>query len=103
MKNSTAVALSLWLCFHIANARIPHSYRQLQERNDEVTSHESFLAWASRLFKRQNEAQGTSQDVCLQDEYYGFVTNSSFGENFCELLGIDYPNRTVVVDYTPVV
>jgi hypothetical protein len=98
MKSFVAVALCLSLLSTFAFARIPHSYRQLQERDDESQSPNSIFSWFTRLLKRQQE-----QDVCYQDEYYDFVTNSTFGQNFCEDLGVSYPNRTVVEDFTPIV
>jgi hypothetical protein len=96
MKSFVALALCLSLFNTFATARIPHSYRQLQERNDESQSPNAILSWLSRLFKRQ-------EDVCYQDQYYDFVNNSTFGQNFCRVLGVQYPNQTVVEEFTPVV
>lgn len=100
MKSFVAVALCLSLISSFALARIPHSYRQLQERDEEVQSPNGVLNWFSRILKRQQKRQ---QDVCYQDQYYDFVTNSTFGKNTCQALGISYPNRTVVEEFTPVV
>jgi hypothetical protein len=96
MKSFVAVALCLSLLSTFTLARIPHSYRQLQERDDESQSPNGIFAWFSRLLKRQ-------EDVCYQDQYYDFVKNSTFGQNFCEVLGVSYPNRTVVEEFTPIV
>jgi hypothetical protein len=57
MKSSVALALCLSLSNNFATARIPHSYRQLQETNDESQSPNVVLSWLGRFFKRQ-------QDVC---------------------------------------
>ena len=104
MKSFVAVALCLSLVSSFASARIPHSYRQLQERDDESQSPNGVLNWFSRLLKRQQKSQQKrQQDVCYQDEYYDFVTNSTFGQNFCQNFGISYPNRTVVEEFTPIV
>jgi sensor domain CHASE-containing protein len=100
MKSFVAVALCLSLFSTFARARIPHSYRQLQERDDELQSPDRLLNWFMRMLKRQQKRQ---QDVCYQDQYYDFVNNSTFGQNFCQVLGISYPNRTIVDDFTPVV
>jgi len=100
MKSFVAVALCLSLISSFAQARIPHSYRQLQERDDDFQSPNGIFNWFSRLLKRQQKRQ---QDVCYQDEYYDFVTNSTFGQNFCQSLGVSYPNSTVVEDFTPIV
>jgi hypothetical protein len=100
MKSFVAVALCLSLISSFALARIPHSYRQLQERDDELQSPNGILEWFSRILKRQQKRQ---QDVCYQDEYYDFVTNSTFGQSFCQDLGVSYPNRTIVEEFTPVV
>jgi hypothetical protein len=100
MKSFVAVALCLSLLSSFALARIPHSYRQLQERDDELQSPNGVLDWFNRMLKRQQKHQ---QDVCYQDQYYDFVNNSTFGQNFCEVLGVSYPNRTVTEEFTPVV
>ncbi|GAB7330528.1 hypothetical protein MBLNU13_g02122t1 [Cladosporium sp. NU13] len=100
MKSLVAVALCLSLIGSFAFARIPHSYRQLQERDDELQSPNGLLNWFSRVLNRQQKRQ---QEVCYQDQYYDFVNNSTFGQNFCQVLGISYPNRTVVEEFTPVV
>ena len=100
MKSFVAVALCLSLISSFAFARIPHSYRQLQERDDELQSPNGLLDWFSRILKRQQKRQ---QDICYQDDFYAFVNNSTFGQNTCKALGISYPNRTVVEEYTPVV
>lgn len=96
MKSLVTLGLCLSLIITFATARIPHSYRQLQERDDESQSPNALLGWLSRLFKRQ-------QDVCYQDQYYDFVNNSTFGQNFCRVLGVQYPNQTVVEEFTPIV
>lgn len=96
MKSFVAVALCLSLLSTFTLARIPHSYRQLQERDEELQSPNGILSWFSRLLKRQ-------QNVCYQDQYYDFVNNSTFGQNFCQVLGVTYPNRTIVEEFTPVV
>lgn len=104
MKSFFAVALCLSLVSTFANARIPHSYRQLQERDDETESPNWFLSWIKGIFKRQDSSQESSQnDVCYVDEYYTFVngSGSAFGKNLCQDLGIIYPNRTVTEDFTP--
>jgi hypothetical protein len=100
MKSFVAVALCLSLISTSAFARIPHSYRQLQERDEEMQSLNGVLNWFNQILKRQQKRQ---QDVCYQDQYYDFVNNSTFGQNFCRVLGISYPNRTVVEEFTPVV
>jgi hypothetical protein len=101
MKSFVAVALCLSLLSTFTLARIPHSYRQLQERDDESQSPNGILdlfspRWLTRLLKRQ-------QDICYQDQFYDFVNNSTFGHDFCEVLGVSYPNRTVVEEFTPIV
>jgi len=98
MKSFVALALCLSLFNNFATARIPHSYRQLQEGDDESQSPNVVLSWLGRLFKRQED-----EDVCYQDQYYDFVNNSTFGQNFCRTLGVQYPNRTVVEEFTPIV
>ena len=110
MRSFIAVALCLSLT-HSCSARIPHSHRQLAERDAEPESSNFVMALFKRLFTvdlipRQdapsNSTQGSSTNgTCYQDEYYNFVYNSSFGEDLCQML-INYPNQTTTVDYTPI-
>ena len=99
MKSFAAVALCLSLISTFATARIPHSYRDLQERDEQPNSVIGVLNWINKLFKREIY----KRETCYQDEFYNFVFNSSFGSEFCEDLGVAYPERTIVVDFTPVV
>lgn len=107
MKSFVALALCLSLILTFATARIPHSYRQLQERNEQPKSPNAFVAWFSRFReKRQNTVvtatgEEPSNDVCYLDEYYRFVNGSTFGKTVCQGLGVKYPNRTSTVDFTP--
>lgn len=98
MKSFAAVALCLSLTNTFANARIPHSYRQLQERDDEARSPNVIVKWLNAFLKPRQE-----QEVCYQDQYYNFVANSSTGQEVCEVIGVVYPDRTVVEEYTPTV
>lgn len=115
MKSFTALALCLLLFFAFTTARIPHSYRQLQERNEEPESPNAMVSWLNRFLKRQDEtedpetedeaerqAASAAQSVCFQDEYYRFVNGSTFGKTVCQGIGIKYPNRTITEDFTPI-
>lgn len=99
MKSFVAAALCLSLIETFALARIPHSYRQLQERDDQSQSPNGILNWLTRLLKRQQE----QQNICYQDDFYNFVHNSTFGKKTCQALGVTYPNVTVVEEFTPIV
>lgn len=98
MKSFFALALCLSLAFTFASARIPHSYRQLQERDDDTESPNWIVRLVKGFFKRQEPKQN---DVCYVDQYYTFVNGSAFGKNVCQVVGIIYPNRTITEDYTP--
>ncbi|KAM0723848.1 hypothetical protein Q7P37_000838 [Cladosporium fusiforme] len=109
MKSFVTLALCLSVFFTFATARIPHSYRQLQERDERPSSPNAAVAWINRFFRRQGGTEPAvtsdnqpSQDVCYQDPYYNFVNGSAFGRSVCQGLGIKYPNRTIVSDFTPV-
>lgn len=96
MKSYTAVASCLLLSSAFAT---PHSYRELQERNGEEQSPSALR----RFFDRFDRYLRPRQDVCYQDQYYTFVTNSSTGQELCEVLGVQYPDVTVVEEFTPIV
>lgn len=96
MRSFIAAALCLSLLQTCA-ARIPHSYRQLAQRDADLDTTNVFLNFFNKLFRRQDMSDGT----CYQDDYYNFVYNSSSGQTVCELF-VDYPNETTTIDYTPV-
>ena len=92
MRSFTTAALCLSL-IHASNARVPHSFRDLIQRDaePEPVPEKGVFDWVLRLFKRQ--------DTCIVDDYYTFVGSSSLGEGFCQDY-MGYPNRTVPVEAT---
>ena len=94
MRSFFATALCLSL-IHTSVARIPHSFRELIERDAEPEAEEDgILRWLARLFKRDDPPN----DICYEDGYYEFV--SGLGSDFCHEY-LTYPNVTTTVDYTP--
>lgn len=77
------------------------AYPQVQVRNANAQSN-GFLGRVRELFKKAEDALVSRQEsgVCYEDDYYLFLNNSTIGEAFCQSL-LQYPNTTVVVDYTP--
>lgn len=101
MRSFATAALCLAL-LHTTDARVPHSFREVIQRDAqpeaEVQPQEGVFGWFYRLFKRDNLT--TRQDAtCYEDDYFVFVGSPSLGEGFCQDY-MDYPNRTVPVDAT---
>lgn len=99
MRSILIAGLCLSLAQHSV-ARIPHSFKQLAERDNEPEA-QSFnvLTWLSQLVKRNVQPR---QTTCYEDAYYNFVSDSEFGETFCNAY-MQYPNTTQTVEYTPAV
>lgn len=94
MRSFSALALGLTLVDFSA-ARVATG--SVQQRDEQSNS--GLVGWFSRLFKKDIE-QRAALDTCVVDDYYNFVYNSSFGENFCRDL-IEYDNVTVTQDFQP--
>lgn len=93
-----ATALYLTLTSTLVDAR---AYPGLQIRNANAESNAAPLSWLKRIVKK-GDSLLPRQDagICYQDDFYKFVNNSTFGEDFCRSF-VQYPNTTVVVEYTP--
>ncbi|QIX01926.1 hypothetical protein AMS68_007443 [Peltaster fructicola] len=97
MRSILAPALCLSLV-HQSVAYIPHSLKQVAERDVELEQSGSILSWFSQLFKRSS-SNGRRQNVCYEDDYYNFVSNATFGQAFCQAY-LDYPDTTTTLDGT---
>ena len=101
MRSFSALALGLSLA-DISTARVAHDPRPDLERRDggKVVFH-----WFNQLFRKDADSTiGQRQEpvgTCYIDDYFNFVHNSSFGEEFCRDY-MSYPVVTEVDDYTPV-
>lgn len=98
MRSFAAVALCLAFV-HISDARVPHSFHDLVQRdaNAEPQPGEGVLQWLRRLLRR--DLQPRQDATCYEDEYYTFVGSPALGERFCQDY-MNYPNRTVPVEAT---
>ncbi|KAI7020072.1 hypothetical protein KC355_g2867 [Hortaea werneckii] len=88
-------ALCLTLTSVFVDAR---AARQVQVRNAKAESNGGAASWLRNL--KALLAPRQEPNVCYEDEYYNFLSNSTIGESFCQSL-LDYPNTTITVDYTP--
>lgn len=89
------VALCLTLTSVFVDAR---AARQVQVRNANAESNGGAASWLRNL--KALLAPRQEPNVCYEDEYYTFLSDSTIGESFCQSL-LDYPNTTITVDYTP--
>lgn len=97
MRSTLVAALCLSLV-HDSTARIPHSFRQLAERETQPEPQHGIFSWFTHLIKKTVDRR--QETVCYRDDYYDFAANATVGKAFCEAL-MEYPNTTVTVDYTP--
>ena len=102
MRSSAAVLLCLAFS-HEANARVPHSFRDLIRRDAQTGpafhSGNKVLGWLSKMFKRQEMMSASSTgEECFQDKWYNAVDD--LGEDWCQDY-MEYPNRTAYQEYTP--
>jgi len=93
MRSYTALALGLTLAHHAAG-RVANPPTDLELQQREVPQQNAVRRIFNRLFKKAAAA------TCYQDNYYDFVHDPSFGQDFCKAY-ITYPNTTVVVTKTP--
>lgn len=105
MRSFATAALCLTLV-HTSHARVPHSFREIIQRDAQPEAqHEGVVDWLRRLLrrdvaKRQEEEGGEEENpTCVEDDYFTFVGSPSLGEGFCQDY-MDYPNRTVPVEAT---
>lgn len=99
MRSCAMAALCLAL-LHTSDARVPHSFRDLIQRDAQPESQPQggVFDWLVRLFKRELKPR-QDDSTCYEDDYYTFVGSPSLGEGFCQHY-MDYPNRTVPVEAT---
>lgn len=90
--------LALCLCLtSTTDARVTDNHARLDTREARPEDPHRVRDWFSALLGRNVEARA---GTCYEDDYYNFVSNSSFGESFCQsYLGMS--NVTTTVDYTP--
>lgn len=96
MRSFTALAFGLSLV-DLSTARVAHkSHSDTQKRSGNVAS------FFNRLLRKSDhvEARAALAMTCNLDTYYDFVDDSDFGQGFCATL-MNYPNVTIVSDYTP--
>lgn len=98
MRSFATRALCLTL-LHTTDARVPHSFRRLVQRDaqPDPQPQEGVFEWFRRLLKR--DIRPRQDATCYEDDYYVFVGSPSLGEPFCQDY-MDYPNRTVPVEAT---
>lgn len=103
MRSSfVATALCLSLVQTMINARATNN-RQMQHGHADIASHNGVFKWLGSLFTRdvvERQDTGSRSEICVEDEYYYFVYNSSFGQNFCGEY-VNYQNLTTITDYIP--
>lgn len=98
MRSFATVALCLTLV-HISDARVPHSFGDLTQREAEPEAQPDvgILGWLRRLLRRDLDKR--QEETCYEDDYYTFVGSNALGEPFCQKF-MNYPNRTVPVEAT---
>ncbi|KAK4549411.1 hypothetical protein LTR36_006408 [Oleoguttula mirabilis] len=97
---ATALCLSL---IQTSDARAHGRSSQLQIRDGKAEVQEArhgVVDWFKHLFKKDDALERRQESTCVEDDFYNFVNNSTFGESFCQSY-IEYPNTTVTADYTP--
>ena len=99
MRSFATAALCLAL-LHTSDARVPHSFQDLIQRNaqPELQPQNKVFDWLVRLFKRELRPR-QDESTCYTDIYYTFVGSPDVGEGFCQDF-MDYPNITVPVEAT---
>ena len=88
----TFFALVLCLSLLPASLALATNKRNAIDTSRQSPNH-GVVNWLFSLFRRDN-------DVCVEDGFYQFVSNSTTGQAFCQAY-YDYPEQTVTVDYTP--
>jgi hypothetical protein len=94
MHSFKALAIGLAVVAPSSARSTSGPYTDLENRDSSTSSGNPLLNWLGRLIRRQD---GQS---CVEDEYFNFAYNSTFGKDFC-MAFMSYPNTTVTSDYTP--
>lgn len=87
-------------------ARVPHSFRDLNQRDDEAESNAKVLdrvsGWLERLFRRDlvpaRNLRPRQAETCVQDDYYSAAQDYP---GICQSY-MNYPTQTEYDDYTPI-
>ncbi|CZT22820.1 uncharacterized protein RCC_08526 [Ramularia collo-cygni] len=93
MRSLQALALGLALT-QSSSARVTNG-ATLEDRQVSTPNSGSVANWLGRLFHRE------AQITCFEDEYYEFVSQPTFGEQFCQEF-MSYPAFTTTVVTSPV-
>lgn len=98
-----ASALCLFLAHTSVDARAHNKFAQMKIRNGqpvvEAAEAGGISGWAQGLVRRLLQPR-QSDGTCYEDAYYNFVHELSNSKSFCQGY-MNYPNQTVIVDYTP--
>jgi hypothetical protein len=94
MHSFTALAIGLVIVAPSSARSTSGPYTDLEHR-DTSTNTGNVMSWINRFFRRQ------APESCVEDEYFNFAYNSTFGQSFC-MAYMTYPNTTVTVTTTPI-